>query len=200
MKAYNDANRKVAIICNHKRTVAAGHAAQMEKMEERIKGLHYQQYRLKQQMLDIDPKLKKKKGAAYFELPEGMDEEWVKKHQEDLVQEQRDKIRKKFEKENEKLLAEGQKEMKAKELEQRMEAADELEAKFKRENKKGGKIEAEGKSPTVEKLEAAVEKLDQRIANMQLQSEDKESNKEVALGTSKIVSLHEQVRLAQDYR
>lgn len=200
MKAYNDANRKVAIICNHKRTVAAGHAAQMEKMEERIKGLHYQQYRLKQQMLDIDPKLKKKKGAAYFELPEGMDEEWVKKHQEDLVQEQRDKIRKKFEKENEKLLAEGQKEMKAKELEQRMEAADELEAKFKRENKKGGKIEAEGKSPTVEKLEAAVEKLDQRIANMQLQSEDKESNKEVALGTSKIVSLHEQVRLAQDHR
>jgi len=36
IKAYNDANRKVAILCNHKRTVTAGHANQMEKMGERV--------------------------------------------------------------------------------------------------------------------------------------------------------------------
>lgn len=36
VKAYNDANRKVAILCNHKRTVAASHAGQMEKMSERV--------------------------------------------------------------------------------------------------------------------------------------------------------------------
>lgn len=36
VKAYNDANRKVAILCNHKRTVTAGHANQMEKMSERV--------------------------------------------------------------------------------------------------------------------------------------------------------------------
>ncbi|KAK1058588.1 DNA topoisomerase 1 [Friedmanniomyces endolithicus] len=186
--AYNAANRKVAILCNHKRTVAATHGAQMEKMEGRIDGLRYQQYRLKQQMLDLETpaKLKKKRGEAYFALPEGLDEEWVAKHQEALVEETRDKIRKKFEKENEKLAAEGQKEMKGKELEERMEVADEMEAKFKRENKKGGKIEAEGKGPTVEKLEAGVEKLDVRIATLKIQSEDRESNKEVALGTSKI--------------
>ncbi|KAK4565441.1 DNA topoisomerase 1 [Recurvomyces mirabilis] len=186
IKAYNDANRRVAILCNHKRTVGAGHAAQMEKMEGRIDGLRYQQYRLKQQMLDLDPKLKKKRGAEYFDLPEGIDIEWVKKHQEELVTETRDKIRKKFEKENEKLLADGEKEMKAKELDERMEPADELEAKFKRENKKGGKIEADGKAPTLDKLDAALEKLDARIATLKLQSEDRESNKEVALGTSKI--------------
>lgn len=188
VKDYNDANRKVAILCNHKRTVAAGHGAQMEKMEERINGLRYQQYRLKQQMLDLEPKLKKRRGEEYFALPEGIDEEWVKKHQEALVAEARDKIKKKFEKENEKLVAEGSKEMKAKELDERMEVADELEAKFKRENKKGGKIEAEGKAPTIEKLEGALDKLDTRIATMKTQSEDKENNKEVALGTSKIVS------------
>ncbi|KAK3675747.1 DNA topoisomerase 1 [Recurvomyces mirabilis] len=186
IKAYNDANRRVAILCNHKRTVGAGHAAQMEKMEGRIDGLRYQQYRLKQQMLDLDPKLKKKRGAEYFDLPEGIDIEWVKKHQEELVTETRDKIRKKFEKENEKLLADGEKEMKAKELDERMEPADEFEAKFKRENKKGGKIEADGKAPTLDKLDAALEKLDTRIATLKLQSEDRESNKEVALGTSKI--------------
>lgn len=37
VKAYNDANRKVAILCNHKRTVAASHAGQMEKMSERVR-------------------------------------------------------------------------------------------------------------------------------------------------------------------
>jgi DNA topoisomerase-1 len=36
VKLYNDCNRKVAILCNHKRTVGAGHEAQMEKMGERV--------------------------------------------------------------------------------------------------------------------------------------------------------------------
>lgn len=36
VKLYNDCNRKVAILCNHKRTVGAGHEAQMEKMGDRV--------------------------------------------------------------------------------------------------------------------------------------------------------------------
>ena len=36
VKAYNDANREVAILCNHKRTVAAGHAGSIEKMQDRV--------------------------------------------------------------------------------------------------------------------------------------------------------------------
>lgn len=36
VKQYNDANRKVAILCNHKRTVTAGHANQMEKLGDRV--------------------------------------------------------------------------------------------------------------------------------------------------------------------
>jgi DNA topoisomerase-1 len=185
VKAYNDANRKVAILCNHKRTVAASHANQMEKMSERIKGLRYQRWRLKQQMLDLEPSLKKKKGAKYFEMDEDMDLEWVKEHQAFLVEEQRQKIQKKFEKDNEKLAAEGEKEMKATELESRLQAAKDMEKKFNKENKTG-KVEAEGKSPTVDKLEAAIIKLEQRIETMELQAQDKEENKEVALGTSKI--------------
>lgn len=188
VKDYNDANRKVAILCNHKRTVAASHSQQMEKMEDKINGLRYQQYRIKQMMLDLEPKLKKQRGEAYFALPEDLTTEWVKEHQEALVEEQRIKIRKKFEKDNEKLVAEGEKEMKAKELDDRLEVANELAAKFKAERKKG-KVDAEGKAPTVEKFEQNVEKLDQRIATMKTQSEDRENNKEVALGTSKIVRL-----------
>ena len=138
-------------------------------------------------MLDIDPKLKKKKGAEYFALPVDLDTAWVKEHQNAQVEELKQKIQKKFEKENEKLAAEGQKEMKAKELEERMQAADDLRDKFKKENK-SGKVEAEGKGPTIEKLETNLEKLQQRIETMKVQFEDKDNNKEVALGTSKIVS------------
>jgi DNA topoisomerase I len=185
VKVYNDANRKVAILCNHKRTVAASHAGSMAKMQDKINGLRYQQWRIKQMMIDVDPKIKKKKGSEFFDLPEDLPMEWVKQHQEALVEEQRQKIQKKFEKDNEKLAAEGQKEMKAKELEERLGAAKELAAKFKKENKTG-KVEAEGKGPSVEKLEANLEKLQQRIETMKIQYEDKEENKEVALGTSKI--------------
>ena len=136
-------------------------------------------------ILDVDPKQKKKKGAEYFELDEDLDQEWILSHQQFLVEEQRTKIEKKFQKDNEKLVAEGQKEMKAKELSERLTVATELEKKFKKENKTK-KVEAEGKSPSVEKFEAAVQKLDDRIATMLLQAEDREGNKEVALGTSKI--------------
>lgn len=139
-------------------------------------------------ILDLDPKQKKKQGADWFELDEELDEEWIVEHQAFKVQEERTKIEKKFQKENEKLAAEGSKEMKPKELEARLELADELEKKFKKENKTK-KVEAEGRGPTVEKLLAAVKKLDDRIATSQLQAEDREGNKEVALGTSKIVSI-----------
>ena len=188
---YNEANRKVAILCNHKRTVAAGHESQMEKLGDRIKGLKYQKWRVKQMMLNIDPKNKKKKekeeGNEYFQLDEELEEIWIHEHQNFLVEEERQKIEKKFNKENEKLRADGGKEMKHKELEERLEVTDELAKKFKKENKTG-KVEAEGKGPTVEKCEGNLAKLDQRINNMLFQAKDKENNKEVALGTSKIVS------------
>lgn len=44
VKTYNDANRKVAILCNHKRTVTAGHAGQMEKMSERVSSIFFGWY------------------------------------------------------------------------------------------------------------------------------------------------------------
>ena len=185
---YNEANRKVAILCNHKRTVAATHETQIEKMDDRIKGLKYQKWRVKQMMLDVDPKIKKKLGADFFELDEDLDQAWILEHQNFLVEEQRQKIEKKFNKENEKLKAEGEKGMKHKELEERLEVTDDLAKKFKSENKKG-KVEAEGKGPTIEKYQSNLEKLDQRINNMLMQRKDKDNNKEVALGTSKIVSV-----------
>jgi DNA topoisomerase-1 len=187
IKLYNDCNRKVAILCNHKRTVGAGHEAQMEKLTDRIKGLKYQKWRFKMMMLDLDPKQKKKRGAEFFELDDDLTEEWILEHQKYLVEEAKNKINKKFDKDNEKKVAEKESKMKESERKERLKAADELEKKFKKENKTK-KVEAEGKSPSVEKLEASIQKIDDRIKTMMLQAEDREGNKEVALGTSKIVS------------
>jgi len=187
--AYNDANRKVAILCNHKRTVAASHGAQMEKLQDKIDALRYQQYRCKRMMIElIDDKQKKKKGSKYFELPEGLDKEWQKEHHKALVELEREKINKKFAKDNEKLVAEGEKEMKDKELQERLGAADELKQSLAAELKTG-KVEAEGKGITVEKLEEKVEKLQTRINTMTIQGEDKKNTSDVALSTSRIVRI-----------
>jgi DNA topoisomerase I len=187
ISAYNDANRKVAILCNHKRTVGAAHETQMEKLQDRINALRYQQWRVRMQMLDVDPKLKKKRGAEYFERPEDLTDEVVAKLQEIEINEKRDKARKKFQKDNDSLVAEGKKLQSEKVLQELEEDADELAAKYKKENKTG-KVPAEGKSPSVEKLEAQYEKLTERIDSQELAAKMKEDNKEVALGTSKIVS------------
>ncbi|KAI1484909.1 putative DNA topoisomerase 1 [Biscogniauxia mediterranea] len=185
VKLYNDCNREVAILCNHKRTVGASHEAQMEKLGDRIKGLKYQKWRNKHMLLDVDPKQKKKKGAEYFELDPDLDETWILEHQAFLVEEQRTKIQKKFEKDNQKRQEDGEKPMPDKELKQRLQAADELAKKFKKENK-SKKVEAEGKSPTVEKIESNIQKIEERIRTLELQAADRDGNKEVALGTSKI--------------
>ncbi|KAI4868715.1 hypothetical protein F4820DRAFT_409432 [Hypoxylon rubiginosum] len=185
IKLYNDCNREVAILCNHKRTVGAGHEAQMEKLGDRIKGLKYQKWRNKMMLLDLDPKQKKKKGASFFELDPDLDEAWILEHQNFLVEEQRTKIQKKFEKDNEKRQQDKEKPMPDKELKERLRVADDLAKKFKKENK-SKKVEAEGRGPTVEKVDGNIKKIEERIRTLELQAADRDGNKEVALGTSKI--------------
>jgi DNA topoisomerase-1 len=140
-------------------------------------------------ILDVDPSYKKKKGAAWFELDEDLDQEWIQEHQQFLIEEQRTKITKKFEKDNEKLKANKERPMPEKDLKERLQVVKELEAKFKKENK-SGKVEAEGRGATVDKFLKAIEKLDERVRTLETQAEDRDGNKEVALGTSKIVSRH----------
>ncbi|KAL7901433.1 hypothetical protein HDV63DRAFT_365952 [Trichoderma sp. SZMC 28014] len=185
VKLYNDCNRKVAILCNHKRTVGAGHEQQMQKLGDRIKGLRYQKWRTKKMMLDLDSTQKKKKGAAYFVRDEDLDDEWIKEHQAFLLDEQRTKIQKKFEKENEKLKANKERVMPEKELKERLGVVKEMEARYKKENKTG-KVEAEGKGASVDKYLSSIDKIDERIRVLETQAEDRDGNKEVALSTSKI--------------
>lgn len=180
---YNAANRKVAILCNHQRTVSKGHDASIEKIEDKIKGMQYKKYRIKKMMLELEPKLKKKKD--FMEADPDMTEEWILEHQARLVELEEEKIRKKFAKDNEKLIADGEKPMPDKELNERLKKAKEMADEFKRENK-SKKIEPDGRNSTIEKCEANLRKLDDQIEQTRIQMQDKEDNKTVALGTSKI--------------
>lgn len=40
VKLYNDCNREVAILCNHKRSTGQGHEQQMEKLGDRVSDYH----------------------------------------------------------------------------------------------------------------------------------------------------------------
>ncbi|KAA8895586.1 hypothetical protein FN846DRAFT_911572 [Sphaerosporella brunnea] len=183
--AYNEANRMVAILCNHQRTVSTSHEASLQKATEKIKALRYQKLRLKRQILFLDPKRKKKDPDFFKPDPDIDDEDWVKEHQKALIEQEREKITKKFEKENEKLAADGDKEQKASVLEERLEVLKEMEADFKKENKTGT-VEPKGRAVTVEKIEANLEKMEERIRKQEIEVKVKDDNKTVALGTSKI--------------
>ncbi|KAF3905540.1 hypothetical protein AA313_de0203804 [Arthrobotrys entomopaga] len=182
--AYNEANKKVAILCNHQRTKSKMHDSQMEKKLYEIKALMYQKWRLKKMILSLEPKLKKKKPEYFNPDAEIDNDEWIKEHQQWLLEEEQKKIEKKFAKDNEKLVEKGEKEMKAPELKDRLKALDVMKKEFAHENKTG-KVEA-SKTASVEKLEEQIEKLEEKIQIKTSMMKDKENTSEVSLGTSKI--------------
>jgi DNA topoisomerase-1 len=53
MLVYNRANREVAILCNHQRTVSKSHETQMGKIDDKIKELHAEKKALKRRLEDI---------------------------------------------------------------------------------------------------------------------------------------------------
>ena len=133
-------------------------------------------------MIELEPKLKKRPELLDYESD--IDDEWIRQHQKDLVQKQREAIKKKFDKENEKRTKEDEKPLPESDLQARLKAADSLSAEFERENKTG-KVEPTS-NQTIEKCEAALKKLDEKIYTLRSQREIRDLNKETALGTSKL--------------
>lgn len=181
---FNAANREVAILCNHQRTISKGHEASVEKINERLRDMVWQRIRIKRMMLQVDKKLLKRKPDFFEELDDFTKEEERTIHQRVLAKE-REKIEKKFERDNLKLKEEKEPLMPQSELKERLQKAVELEKEFEAELRTGV-TEVKPSSSTVEKLQLQVEKLDQRILNTSWQIKDKEDNAQVALGTSKI--------------
>ncbi|CAN6608325.1 DNA topoisomerase 1 [Trichomonascus vanleenenianus] len=181
--AFNAANREVAILCNHQRTVTKGHEASVEKIGEKIKELIWQRDRHKKMILILDPQeLKRDKG--YFAGVDELSKEDVERIHAALYEREKLRLQKKFMRENEKLKAEGQKERPESDLEEMLQGAEELKATLALELKTG-KPEVKS-SATVEKLRQQVTKYEERLQTTTLQLQDKNDNSTVALSTSKM--------------
>ncbi|KAK7692375.1 hypothetical protein QCA50_004000 [Cerrena zonata] len=192
LKAYNHANRMVAILCNHQRAVPKTHEQSMGKMREKLRGLKYDRMKLRHALFTIDAKFKKNK--KYNEDESDLDDEGIVEHEELTKVKEIEKAEKKFQKDNEKLAADGKSPQPESVLKERK---DEIEAEFKKLKKERGtkKHEMKRERPT-EKIEEAIEKIDDKIRTFKFQMEDREAGKEVALGTSKINYLDPRITAA----
>ena len=190
--SYNRANRDVAILCNHQKSASKTHDQMISKISDRIRAFKYQRMKLRKQLFNLDPKMKKK--PEYADMESDLEDDWIKQHEVDLVVKEREKIVSRFNKQNEKFAAEGEPTVPEAELKDRLKAADELAARLKEESKL--KTIAPKSSVTVEKLLASIGKLDDRISAIKNQAIDKEENKEVALGTSKLNYIDPRISIA----
>ncbi|KAF9110176.1 DNA topoisomerase 1 [Mortierella sp. AM989] len=181
--AYNRANREVAVLCNHQRAVSKGHAVQMDKIVDKIRALKYQKMKLKRTIITLEPKLKKKR-PELLEPESDLEDDWVGEYEAQLMAKEREKAKLKWEKENEKRKENKEKPMSEKELKEMLKEVDVREKELAKERKSG--VVPGGKGATVEKCDAQLLKLDERIAATRTAMVDKEENKQTALGTSKI--------------
>src|SRR6266542_2002722 len=95
--------------------------------------------RLKKTLLTLDPKLKKKRPG--LDEPESdLGEDWCGEYEKHLEEKEKERLRKKFEKDNEKLKEEGKKPLSESELNRQLK---EVEGKSKQSTKerKTGKID-----------------------------------------------------------
>jgi len=182
LNAYNKANRMVAILCNHQRSVPKTHDQSMEKMRQKYKGLKYDRMKLRYGLFGVDSKYKKM--DKYKEDESDIDDDWIVEYEEQAKEKEIEKAEKKFVKENEKLAEDDVKPQPASILQERIKA---IEDEFKRLAKERGKTTAAVKgNKTPEKLMESIDKLTERIKSFKLQMVDRDEGKEVALGTSKI--------------
>ncbi|KAK7053306.1 DNA topoisomerase 1 [Paramarasmius palmivorus] len=180
LNAYNKANRLVAILCNHQRSVPKTHDQSMQKMTYKYKALKYDRMKLRHQLFGLDAKYKK--NNKYKEDESDIDDDWVVEHEEQLKATAIEKAEKKFAKDNEKLVEDGNKPNPDSVLKEKLEA---IEEDFKQLAKERGKSKASTRK-TPEKLIEQIDKMTERIKTFKLQMVDRDEGKEVALSTSKI--------------
>lgn len=180
---FNAANRAVAILCNHQRTVSKNHSTSVQKISDKLKELMWQKIRLKKMLLEIDSGLYSKQ-PKYFHEIEDLTKEDEQQIHENIINRQREQAFRKLEKDNEKLKLENQPLLTEDSIKEKLEKIDELKKEYETELKNGKP--AVKKGATVEKLKQQIETIENRIANTSFQLKDKEDNSEVSLGTSKL--------------
>jgi DNA topoisomerase-1 len=139
--------------------------------------------KLRKQLFQIAPK-KYKKNLEYTADESDMEEDWIIEHEKQLIEKEKERTTTRFEKSNEKLIAEGKAPLPMTDLTEKMKTIDEVAKRLKKEHKTG-KVEPKS-SMTEEKALTQIAKIDERISATRIQATDREENKEIALGTSKM--------------
>lgn len=181
---YNAANRTVAILCNHQRSVTKNHAQSVQKASDKIKELEWQKIRLKRAILQLDKSQLKKRPKYFEELDDLTKEDEASIHKR-IIEREIEKCHKKFARENDKRKFEGQDLLTESDLKEWLDKVEETRKSYE-EELETREIKLKSANTTVEKLEKQIEKLDQRIQVSAIQLRDKEENSQVSLGTSKI--------------
>lgn len=136
--------------------------------------------KLRHALFQSDSKYKKQ--AKYKEDESDVDDDFIEQWEEERKTAEIEKAQKKFAKDNEKRVADGEKELKPSELKEKLDAIeDDFKALVKERGT--GKATQKGREKTDEKLMEMIDKLDERIRTSKLQMVDREEGKEVALGT-----------------
>lgn len=180
---YNAANRTVAILCNHQRTVSKNHLNLVGKIQEKIKEMEWQKLRLKRMILQLD-KTQLKKDPRYFLEIDDMPKEEQRMIVHAVTERLKEQARKKWQRDNEKREMEKQPKLEESELEEKFVKIDEQQKEYEEEIDLGKPVLTKG--ATVEKLRGQIEKIENRVLNTNFQLKDKEDNSEVSLGTSKM--------------
>ncbi|KAJ1959967.1 DNA topoisomerase 1 [Dipsacomyces acuminosporus] len=191
--AYNRANREVAVLCNHQRSVSKGFQGQMSKIEDRLLVVRYQRQQLKEHLRAIAPDLAKKHPEIAEDEP-GVTSRWIKSHLLATCDLDREKAQKKFERENQKLQEAGEPLVPESKLEEQY-----AEIERRRESIMDGTYEPElpiGKNATTDKVLEKIEKLTARIGNIEVDKIEKDENKTTALSTSKINYIDPRISIA----
>lgn len=136
--------------------------------------------KLRYALFTLDPKMKKKH-KELTEMESDIDDEFIERWEEELKTKDIEKAKKKFEKKNEELVAEGQKPEKEKVLNEQIQKIEE-EYEALAEERGGEEVNLRGYKDT-EKVLGAIDKLDERIRTFKVNMGVKDKGKDVSLGT-----------------
>lgn len=181
---YNNANRQVAILCNHQRSVSKAQETQLENMGGKLRTLKAQKKTLKSLLKLLSAKggpdgLSKKHVAAFLRTPE-KDPEAVQKA---LA---RAKRLKETAKNDEDKIAASKADEEAKALRKST-----SERRFKEAHLWDG-----SRVPTMDQLCNRIDKWTAKIAKTELDLKHRDDNKEVSLGTSKLNYMDPRISVA----
>ena len=164
---YTRANRIVAILCNHQRTVPKGHEGQMKKLTDKLEEVRDEKEEIEDRIEELTEKSKKGKVKGAEERRE--------RAQQRLQRRQERRERKRAE-----LLEKAKKDGKA----------------YESEGEGDDEVKPRSLPADLAKLEERLERVDLRLENQLNNMQAKDESKTVALGTSKINYMDPRITVA----